>query len=316
MLNVAITVDTEFWPDPVASLDAYAPAIARDLYGVTPQGEYGIGFQARTLSEHGLKAVFHVEALSATLAGNGPNRDAVGVLREYGQEIQLHLHTEWLDRGAPILPGRSGIHMRNFSVEEQASLLRAGASLLEECGSGKICAFRAGNFGANWDTLRALSSVSIPYDTSYNHCYLGKATDMGGVLHFLQPRCIEGVWEFPVSYFRDFPGHYRPAHLRACSFSELSSALDQAYDQGWDYFVIVSHSFELINRKSLRPDKIVLRRFLRLCQYLADNSDRFRTFGFHDIQEPTRELRPGAPLRSPTYRSLGRMATQLWRRFA
>jgi len=81
--------------------------------------------------------------------------------------------------------------------------------------------------------------------------------------------------------------------------------------------VIVSHSFELVWRGVSRgrpasPRRLVIRRFERLCQFLAENRDRFETGGFAGLGET--DLRPPRdprPLRSSVLRTAHRYAEQL-----
>jgi hypothetical protein len=137
---------------------------------------------------------------------------------------------------------------------------------------------------------------------------------------FLQPCVVHEVHEFPVSYFGDWPGHYRHAQVCACSAPELEAALMQAWRSGWYSFVIVAHSFELIKRhpwstKPARPDRFVIRRFERLCRFLARHRDKFRTAHFRDLDPaeiPT--LAPERPLHSGGRRAAMRVAEQLARR--
>ena len=89
--------------------------------------------------------------------------------------------------------------------------------------------------------------------------------------------------------------------------------MERAAERGFPTFVIVSHSFELLNRQKTRPNAIVLRRFERLCRFLADRQNRFRTVGFHDLAEDDEDLtayEQGPPLRSNGLRTLSRFAEQ------
>ncbi len=72
--------------------------------------------------------------------------------------MQLHLHTEWLEF-APDSPvgGRTGQHIKDFTREDQAVLIEYGIARLVAAGAPRPTAFRAGNYGANDDTLRALA---------------------------------------------------------------------------------------------------------------------------------------------------------------
>ncbi len=180
----------------------------------------------------------------------------------------------------------------------------------------------AGNYGANLDTLRALARLGIALDTSYNAYYLDSQCELRMPELLLQPRQIDGVWEIPISCFQDWPGHYRHAQLCACTFSEMKESLLSAWRAGWKSFVIVSHGFELIRRRKQialppLPDHFVRRRFERLCGFLAEHRDKFRTRGFSDIEPQTLAASPEVkPLRSPMRRTAGRYVEQLVRRMA
>ena len=98
MLDVFLTVDVEVWCDGWDNIDAKFPdAFKRYIYGPTSRGDYGLPYQLRQLQEHGLTAVFFVEPLFATRFGSAPLAEILGLVREPGHEVQLHLHTEWVD---------------------------------------------------------------------------------------------------------------------------------------------------------------------------------------------------------------------------
>ena len=87
---------------------------------------------------------------------------------------------------------------------------------------------------------------------------------------------VEGVWCYPVSRFTDGLGRARPAQINGCSFEEIRDALDAAERCGQAHFVIVSHNFEMLKPGSSEPDKVVVRRFERLCAWLAAEPSRFQ----------------------------------------
>ena len=325
MVNVFITVDTEISPRTRDwRAEDFPRHYRRDIEGATARGDFGVAHQINVLDEYGLKGVFFVEPLFADVVGPEPLRRIVDLVQSRGHEVQLHLHTEWLahmpaDRSP--LPGRTGNDIKDFSEDEQTVLLARGLENLRACGARNVTAFRAGNYGANFATLRALARNGIRYDTSHNTCYLDSACDMRTDDEcFQHPRKIEGVYEFPITYFHDWPGHRRHAQLCACSAAEMEAALMAAWRAGRYAFVLVSHSFELIRRpRSLgpaRPDPVVARRFIRLCRFLADNRDKFVTRGFNDIDPASIPPGPASaePLHSSVFRTAGRAAGQLVRR--
>ena len=323
-LNVFLTVDTEVWPrTPDWRSSGLEEELGYFIYGRTRDGDYGLSFQIDMLNAYGLKGVFLVETLFACIVGLEPLRRIVSLIQTGGHEVQLHLHTEWLTHMSDsVLPKKTGQNIKDFSEEEQTMLIARALDNLRAAGASSVCAFRAGNFGANFDTLRALARNGILFDTSHNTCYLDSDCGMRTPDPVLQPVLMHGVYEFPVSYFSDWPGHYRHAQLCACSWSELESALRDARRRSWYAFVVVLHSFELIRhgRSFAEPagaDSIVIRRYERLCRFLANNRDQFQTAVFSDIAP---QGIPAAnftgPLRSKLSSTVWRFAEQMVRRIA
>jgi hypothetical protein len=329
-VNVFITVDTEVWPRHDGWRDdRLARDIARDIHGVTPEGEVGIGYQMDVLDAHGLKGVYFLESLFACAVGIEPLRAIVSQIQGRGHDVQLHIHTEWLNWvPEPVVPDRRGQNMKDFTEDQQALLIAKAAENLRAAGATELCAFRAGNYGANFDTLRALRRNGFRFDSSHNTCYLDAACGMRTDGLLLQPAVIEGVHEYPVSFFRDYPGHFRHAQLCAVSFPEMRAALLDAWRSGWRSFVIVSHGFEMLRRRKQTarpplPDRVVIRRYEDLCKFLSDNSDTFQTATFRAeaaaapaASAPAAAAAPARPLRSPVRHAIGRLFGQLSRRMA
>lgn len=67
----------------------------------------------------------------------------------------------------------------------------------------------------------------------------------------------------------------------------MQHALWSAWREGWHSFVIVSHSFELIQPAQdgglSSPRRQVISRFENLCQFLDENRDCFQTAGFNKL---------------------------------
>ena len=314
-MDVLITVDTELSSGGgETTAGAVRENMRRAIYGVTAKGEFGLRHQLEVLNRHGLKAVFFVEALFASACGIEPLAEIVATVEQAGHEVQLHLHTEWLAHMANNPLGRkTGTYLHQFDRAEQTALLAAGLDNLKRAGARGVCAFRAGNYGADFDTLSALAELGLSHDTSYNFTYLGNGCAMPTEQPMLAPEKRNGIWEVPITFFEDWPGHYRHTQLGACSHGELSSMLDQAAATGRSSFVVVSHSFELLNAARTGPNRIVVARFERLCKYLADNADRYRTAGFADLNgdiETDGQREPGM-LRSNALRTARRTVEQI-----
>ncbi|HUF35938.1 MAG TPA: hypothetical protein VMN37_08310 [Gemmatimonadales bacterium] len=93
----------------------------------------------------------------------------VGLTRAAGQDVQVHAHTEWLSLARePGLPRTGHSLVRLYPEAEQAAIIGRAAGLLREAGASRPRAFRAGSYGADLATLRALCACGIPMDSSLN----------------------------------------------------------------------------------------------------------------------------------------------------
>lgn len=274
MTRVFITIDTEYssglytGPGAADRADNFARSIACN----TPQGPAGITHKLELLARHGQKAVFFVDPMPALVWGVAAIEDIVRPILAAGQDVQLHCHTEWLALAGsanPLASGRTGGNLADFPFEEQCAILDYARTTLMAAGAPAPVAFRAGNYGANDDTLRALAALGITHDTS--HC---PALPGGGCRISLGPEARDpvvhmGVIEVPVGSIGTLGGGQRHAQITALTLAEMLAAIAHARQSGRESFTLVSHSFELINRRKLAVNRIVRRRFTQLVKALA-----------------------------------------------
>lgn len=317
MLDVFFTVDVEIWCNGWNDIDKKFPeSYQRYINGPTPQGDFGLPFQLKLLRDHGLHGTFFVEPLFSTRFGSQPLEEIVGIIRDGGQEVQLHLHTEWVDESIrPLIADTSKKrqHIFQYTLEEQTRLIEAGAALLKNAGAAKVNAFRAGSFGFNRDTLKALAANRIQFDSSYNPTMFGPASGVAPNVLLQEITECEGVIEYPMTVFADGLGAQRHVQLAACSFGELEALLWQALEKQRSYFMILSHNFELLSPSKTQPDKVVLKRFRRLCEFLERNRDSFRTRGFLELNPKPASVQP-PPLKLNFFKSAPRVIEQVYRR--
>jgi hypothetical protein len=317
-LRVFLTIDTEVYPiSPNWKNSALKEDVQRDIYGITASGEYGLRYQLKFLTSLDLRAVCFVEALfaSSPFVGTEPLRAIVDDIRSSGHDTQLHLHPEWTPH-IPSLSHIPAVPMAELTAEHQRELFRVGVSNLRHAGAEAPCAFRAGDYAANLDTLKTASESGMIFDSSYNYCYRDSTCKIAkGDGPLFQPCHVAEVCEVPVSFFEDRPGHYRHAQVCAASSREMLGALEQAWENGWSSFVIVSHSFEFIKdrRSGSAPSErlMVRKRFERLCRFLAENRNRFQTCVFSGLEPSDIVIQqPTGPLKSGMVRTLLRYAEQ------
>lgn len=325
LLSVLLTVDTEMWPLveswPRRPLPAEKTDFARDydiyVRGMTRDGEFGLSYLLRVLRDRGLKACFFVESLHAVAIGADLLRRTIHDILAAGQEAQLHVHTEWLgDCDQPGLPRQYGPAIDGYSLPEQEAILQAGATVLGEAGAPSPVAYRAGSYAASLATLGILPQLGIAIDTSHNACHaewgctLAKEAPARDVVE------LAGVLELPVTCFQDYPGHVRHLQVCAVSFAEMRAMLEQAYQSGWQAVVIVLHSSEFSRKQDLSStsglpavDHRLVKRFERLCDFLARDTERFRTGWINELVgvAPSGQV---PPLRSSLHRTALRQLAQ------
>jgi len=273
MTRAYITIDTEYSSGICTgrSRAERAENYARCIACLTPEGPAGITHKLELLKEYGQRAVFFVDPMPALIWGIGAIEDVVAPIIEAGQDVQLHCHTEWLAiAGAdnPLASKRTGQNIADFPLDEQFELLAFARDVLIAAGAPPPVAFRAGNYGANDDTLRVLAELGLTHETSHtpalpDACRITLGSDVRDPVE----HC--GMIEVPVGTIGTLGGGQRHAQITALTLAEMTAALRHARDNGRDTFVMVSHSFELINRRRLAVNHVVRRRFTGLMREIA-----------------------------------------------
>jgi hypothetical protein len=183
--------------------------------------------------------------------------------------------------------------MHDYSLDEQHAMLQCGIAALEQAGVPRqeVTAFRAGGYGANNETWRAMARAGLRLSSSYNLAYLNGAS---GVCRIMWPneeaalfQADSGIHELPITAFRT-PGGYRPLQVSAVSFAEMRDALWQARALGLPEVCVITHTFEFfyidaIRERLGRPNRLNQRRFESLCEFLARHSKDFEVETIRDL---------------------------------
>ena len=286
--SVYITVDVECAEERLAGRRVL-PAQGYDLrvWGRFENQRRALGIELcmTELEARGFSATFYVEPLGALCFGEDELERVCGTILERGHDVQLHLHPTqraayWHSRKESRLDD----DIREYSLDEQATLIRDGIALLERAGvpRGTLRSFRAGNFGADDQVWSALSACGLVVSSNYNPGYFSRSCRMSPVEAGVDlfKTGVGDVWELPISNLRQPNGELRHLQLRAVSLREMIGALEQCSQLGIGHVCIVSHSFELFfvdDAKHARGhlDWMTLRRFTGLLDYLQQHADRF-----------------------------------------
>lgn len=280
MLPVLLTIDTEYSSGLFrnGSGRSWQDNFARCLECATNSGPVGIFYQMDVFERCGLKATFFVDPMPGLVWGTDAIKRVVQPILERGFDVQLHLHTEWLElTDGNQLTDRTGQNLADFPFADQQRLIAFAADALVAAGAPAPVAFRAGNYGANDDTLRALAELGITLETSFPPGLSQSACGISLGRDALAPVAHCGVTELPIGAIAGKGTDRRHAQITAMSLWEMTSAIRHAADQNWPALVLVSHSFEMMNRRRGIANRIVKHRFERLCEWLAATPDVYTT---------------------------------------
>ena len=312
MTALYITIDTEYSFGMARRMGGGGRAqnFASAIIGATPSGARGIHYQMDQFDAHGIKAVFFVDPMPALVWGTEAMADIVGPIVARGHDVQLHLHSEWLELAGAANPlgTCTGGNLRDFGFEQQCTLIDYARGVLMAAGAPAPVAFRAGNYGANDDTLRALAALGITYDTSHcpgiaaSECHISLGADDRQV----QRHC--GTIEVPIGCIGAGGGELRHFQLTALTHIELLTALRHAARCGQQQVTLVSHSFELLSRDRQRANRVLQRRFERFCAGLAQVPGL--TSATYALHPPQIEATAPVPLPHSPLRTLRRLAEQ------
>lgn len=311
MTRALITIDTELSASRQQAGMTAAENLRLSLTGETRAGAFGIGWQMDRMEACGIRGVFFVDPMPGLIHGPDIIARMIEPILARGHEVQVHIHSEWLQwaKDSPV-EGRIGRNIGDFSLNDQITLIGWARDALVAAGAPQPNAFRAGNYGANDDTLRALAQLGMLWDSSYNADYAGKPCHISLAPETVDPLALHGVFEAPVAGIWDRPGHFRPAQVCALSAAEMTRGLSHAAASEAQCFVVVSHSFEMLSRDRMRPNRLVMRRFAALCDAIAADA-RVVPSGFADLPPPVADTSPVRLRLAPSRtRTAWRMAEQ------
>lgn len=279
-LKVCITIDTEHSIGGAFEHPGLRPVgNERRVYGRVEGREYGIGLIMDIADRYGIPLTFFVEVLNKHYFGEGETREVCQYILGRGHDVQLHLHPNYLTFKTAE-PGRKyrPDNMSAYDLAEQCVLVGEGLELLTRyCGRPPV-AFRAGNYGADGNTLKALKAHGMLIDSSYNAAFpqpsrrlcaapLNDAAQLGG------------IWELPITNFVEAlplrERRLKPLDVNGVSFAEMRTVLEKALaGEGPAHMTFILHSFSFLRAldvqyRRCRVRHYVVERFEALCRYLA-----------------------------------------------
>ena len=321
--GVLITFDVECsmggaWGNP--ALRPVPPS--RAIMGEYDGRSLGLPLICDILEACRLRGTFFLDPFLDEQGYPGEGEKICRYLLDRDQDVQLHVHPNhkhWAQHQAGE-PFRKTDDMAALSGTEQEALLVEGAERLARWTGRAPVAFRAGNMTASEETLTHLPAAGLRIDSSYVFTMTGKLHAFAAGEHYNGSRWYGKVLELALSgyYQPNWPGlrPAKPVDLVGISFEECRDAVLRIAEAGADSVVIL-HSFSLFKVRNVqydggRPDRVVIRRFRRFCQWLARRRQSLPARTFAEIDAAVRageyEARSAPPPR------LGRPVRALVRR--
>ena len=276
--KIIITIDTEVGEKAKHVKNGFE----KFVLGKIGSHYYGVPKIVEILDEFNFKAEFFVDVYEYKFFGEGKYKDLCKFLHEKGHGVQLHTHPSYaydLNR----------INMYEYSLEEQIKIISEGKELIKKWIGKSPIAHRAGNYGADNNTLTALKENNIKIDSSFfykqDNCKIQLST-------INEPIFYNGVLEVPVTVIKRHPKvlgipislkiNWSKLDINWLSFRDFKGSMCKIKS---NYIVIFLHSSSFVPRNdSLLDVKSAnyedLDRFKKLIRFIYDNS--YDVIGFKE----------------------------------
>jgi peptidoglycan/xylan/chitin deacetylase (PgdA/CDA1 family) len=319
--KVVLTVDTE--PSIAGAFrenETHTPLIHEPVAGVVDGKSQALGFLIETLSRHGLVATFFVETLHTRYFADTIMGGYVEALLRAGQDVQLHLHPGWesFEDGKFDRSNLTSDHCHELETGHLAALISEGADRIGAWTGTRPRGMRTGNFSTALSVFSAMSQAGLHLGS--NICLAVRRPPepqlavTGGVHDFA------GIRELPVTCFADVGPvgrrRLRPMQVSALTAREQISLLNAAHEGRNPVVVIVAHPFEFVKKRdfrftNLRPNRIIQRRFRRLCAFLSENTDRFEVVPLAVAADAIKAGQAWTELTGNAFNSIARAVTNV-----
>jgi peptidoglycan/xylan/chitin deacetylase (PgdA/CDA1 family) len=265
-----ITIDTETF-----RVNGRVLPFATHHYAELPNGAFGVQRIIDTCDQYGAKATFFVDVYMHRHYGESDVATLCQRIDGAGHDVQLHAHTSWMPES------HSGL-IKEFPLDRQIEIVAEGKQLIHKWTGKAPVGFRAGAYGANLDTMRALKANDFTVDSSYFpfhvNCDLSKQLNN----RFLnQTFPLEGLLEIPVTTYWLLKGQNKQKNskidVNACSWLELKRVVGILSKSSIQYIILFLHSFSFVrwdqNGENLQPQLRPLRRFELLLKFIREELD-------------------------------------------
>lgn len=246
MAQILITIDTE-----IGELGKYRPdAFETFIEGKVGGKEVGYKFIMDMLDKYGAEGEFFVDVYPYKQIGEDKFANLCENIGKRGHSVQLHTHPS-------MAFDRERIYMHQYSLKEQIEILELGKEKIKAWTGKYPIAHRAGGYGINKDTFKALSQVGIPYDSSY---FYGNGNCKFQYNVKNKPFRVDEILEIPITVFRKMLNykflnitflhreHFPKLDLNyGATLDEIKRVINESSND--DVMILFFHSFSFLKIK-------------------------------------------------------------------
>lgn len=160
----------------------------------------------------------------------------VRLIHDAGQDVELHTHPIWIDE-------KRRENMYELSYREQFGVIKSGADFIASVTGKYPASHRAGAYGFNADTLRAVKDAGLICDSSnfYGHKFCKEVITKNELVKY------NGILEAPVTYI-EVNGRYLKTDIDWLDEKSIIAFCNSVLkDETKNFVNIFMHSYSLYN---------------------------------------------------------------------
>lgn len=260
-----ITIDTEGHKgtNPIDNL----------VFGKIQNEFFGIDKIMDICDKYCVKAIFFVDIAAVWHFGEEKIINAVKRITERGHDIQVHIHPDHMY-------DEKRLFLWEYEYDEQYDIIKKVVDKYREITGKNPIAFRAGKYGANYDTLDILDKLGLKLDLS--SFYSQKWCKIKPELTINTVGKYKGLFEIPVTVYNSLHlmGLKRIDKLdvNSTTLLEFKCLIKQIERiQQPCIITIFMHSFSFLKRydsdNSIKPNFREIKKFDKMMQILSRNRD-------------------------------------------
>lgn len=268
--KIIITIDTEVGEKAKFVKEGFE----KYVLGKIGNEYWGVPKIVEVLKRFGFMGEFFIDVYEDAFFGEEKYAHLCQYLDKRGHGVQLHTHPSYVY-------DINRMNMYEYSLEEQIKIIREGNNRIEKWIGKLPIAHRAGNYGANNNTLLALRSNNISIDSSFYYRHPNCKIKLKTIN---DPLVYKQIIEIPVSVnicYKDFFHMFPFFHIHPNKFDintmDSNSMKNRILSYSSNILIIFLHSSSFIKRdinstSVLGINKFAFENFLSIMNFFSLNN--------------------------------------------